>query len=280
MNKKILFLPIFVLLLALSVQFTMADVLIEESASSAAEADAPVIDMADIATGEGQAGNYVLFSCATANDLGNTFNDPTPGTWEELDEGACGDDGRLCRHGIWGGFVADPNDEDITCSWTELASVFAAGSIRYSGVDPDNPIIDIECNAGLGTELTAPSIITEAGSQVIRVYTSSALTQSSTVINSAITTNAIPEDTWEESAFSPFQNVSSEGRSALTTETGPTGTSLINVEIQSEWRACTIAIRMAPPTDVPTMSEWGLIAFAAFAGIAGFWFMRRRQLAA
>jgi hypothetical protein len=37
---------------------------------------------------------------------------------------------------------------------------------------------------------------------------------------------------------------------------------------------------MAPPTDVPTMSEWGLISFAAFAGIAGFWFMRIRQVTA
>ncbi len=234
MNRKFLFLPVLIFLILFSFNFAKADVLIEESASSTVEADALVLDMADIATGEGQAGNYVLFSCATANDLGNTFNDPTPGTWEELDEGACGDDGRLCRHGIWGGFVADPNDEDITCSWTELASVFAAGSIRYSGADPDNPIIDVECNTGLGTELTAPSIITEAGSQVVRVYTSSALTQSGPAINPAITTNAIPADTWEESVFSPFQNVSSEGRSVLTTEAGPTGTSMINVGIQSE----------------------------------------------
>ena len=42
---------------------------------------------------------------------------------------------------------------------------------------------------------------------------------------------------------------------------------------------CALSLRMAPRS-VPTMSEWGLVGFAAFAGIAGFWFIRRRQLAA
>ncbi|MCH7950783.1 MAG: IPTL-CTERM sorting domain-containing protein [Candidatus Dadabacteria bacterium] len=32
--------------------------------------------------------------------------------------------------------------------------------------------------------------------------------------------------------------------------------------------------------NIPTMSEWGLIAFAAFVGIAGIWFLRRRQVTA
>jgi hypothetical protein len=42
-----------------------------------------------------------------------------------------------------------------------------------------------------------------------------------------------------------------------------------------------IALRMVPePRNVPTMSEWGLIAFAAFVGIAGIWFLRRRALTA
>ncbi len=62
---------------------------------------------------------------------------------------------------------------------------------------------------------------------------------------------------------------------------GPTATGedSVNLEQGLFWRACTIAIRMAPRS-VPTMSEWGLVGFAAFAGIAGFWFIRRRQLAA
>jgi IPTL-CTERM motif len=45
---------------------------------------------------------------------------------------------------------------------------------------------------------------------------------------------------------------------------------------ESHWSACTIGIRMAI-TPIPTMNEWGFITVAAFMGIAGIWFLRRRQ---
>jgi hypothetical protein len=34
----------------------------------------------------------------------------------------------------------------------------------------------------------------------------------------------------------------------------------------------------APPAQVPTLSEWGLIAMASILGIVGFMVMRRRKV--
>lgn len=145
MNKKLLLLPIFVLLVLFSVNLAAADVLIEDT-QMAASAFNPGFTDRSIQTGVGQPGNYVIISCATANPTGNTFNDLTPGTWDLLDEGSCGGGGQLCLHGIWGRFEDMPNSEFITCSWTESTTVWAAGTIRYSNVDPDSPIIGVDCD--------------------------------------------------------------------------------------------------------------------------------------
>ncbi len=59
---------------------------------------------------------------------------------------------------------------------------------------------------------------------------------------------------------------------------GPTGIEQIGTGLDGEWRACTIALKMLPVArNVPTMSEWGLIGFAAFAGIVRVRYLRRRQ---
>jgi hypothetical protein len=39
-------------------------------------------------------------------------------------------------------------------------------------------------------------------------------------------------------------------------------------------------IWVLPPSNVPTLSEWGLIAMAGVLGIVGFMVMRRRKVAA
>ena len=282
MNRSILFLPAFILLVLFSVNFANADVLIEDT-QMAGSAFAPGFTERSIQTGVGQAGNYVIISCATANPTGNTFNDPTPGTWDLLDEGSCGGGGELCMHGIWGRFEDMPNSEFITCSWTESTTTFAAGTIRYSNVDPDSPIIGVDCDTGFGTELIAPSIITEEGSQVLRVYSSRPLTNGmSEVTPPKIANRAVPEDGWAAPSNSASQNVRSEGISALTLVAGPTGTDSITVDIPAQWRACTIALRMDPNLKfVPTMSEWGLIAMAGILGIVGFiMVIKRRKLMA
>jgi hypothetical protein len=57
------------------------------------------------------------------------------------------------------------------------------------------------------------------------------------------------------------------------------GSSLPSSDVNIGFKNCVVTLRMAT-TPIPTMSEWGLIAFATFAGIAGFWFLRRRQVTA
>jgi hypothetical protein len=37
---------------------------------------------------------------------------------------------------------------------------------------------------------------------------------------------------------------------------------------------------VAPPTNVPTLSEWGLVAMAGILGIVGFMIIRRKKATA
>ncbi len=282
MNRKFLFLPIYVLLILFSFNFAKADVLIEDVEENSMQSAVAAFGQGTIETGSGQQGNYVIFSCGVPNDIGNIINDPAPGIWDDLDEGACGGTGQRCAHGIWGGFVSDPDSEEITCSWTEFGTVFSAGSMRFTGVDPSDPIIGVDCDTGQGVEATAPSINTEAGSQVLSVFTLGLLTTgTSPIADPTLANRAEPEGDWFANANSGVQNVLSIGISELEEIAGPTGTVSVSLgDVPFEWRACTIALRMASPRSVPTMSEWGLISFAAFAGIAGFFFLRRRQATA
>ena len=40
------------------------------------------------------------------------------------------------------------------------------------------------------------------------------------------------------------------------------------------------SLELTPPTQVPTISEWGLVAMAGILGIIGFMVVRRRKAAA
>ena len=283
MNRKLLFLPIFVFSLFILSSASQADVLIEDVESEASAI--PVQTEIEIETGSGEAGNFVLFTCATTlSDNPQSINDPTPGDWTEIDLGECNESpmsANFCIHGIWGGFTDNPDSENITCSWTENTEVSVAGSFRYTGVDPDNPIIGVACTTSFGDSPFAPSIETEAGSQVVRIFTYGNFTDIGMAGIPENEVNADPLGNYSASALGQFGFINSVGRSQLFTETGPTGSDELSLTTSARFRACTIALRMAPvPRDVPTMSEWGLISFAAFAGIAGFWFIRRRQLTA
>jgi len=281
--RNLLFLPILMLVLICSVNFSSANVLIENSNSNSRVSLELGFFSGTIDTSAGNEGDYVLFSCAAFNaESSSLFNSPAPGLWTELDEGSCGGGGKFCRHGIWGGFVNTPDNQEITCSWTNESNVFVAGSMRYSNVDPINPIIDVACNTGVGGIAISPSIITEAGSQVIQIFTAGSPTENENRSSDPqIQLNASEENSWLAGVDGIFQVLDTMANSRLVLQDGPTIPDSIPVNSQAEWRACTIALRMAPDLrDVPTMSEWGLISFAAFAGIAGFWFIRRRQLTA
>lgn len=164
--------------------------------------------------------------------------------------------------------------------------MFAAGSFRYSEVDPIDPIIAVECNSGfdVGANVmaTAPSVITVAGSQVVRIYTYRVFEPLTT--GDSHSNNDISGSFSSIAARSSI-NVSMQGTTELSLAGGPTGEASIELgqtqNTVAGWRACTIALRMAPVVrNVPTMSEWGILAFAGFLGIAGMWALRRRAVRA
>ncbi len=283
MVKRLLFLPILILSMFLFVNYSQANVLVDDADSASLAIIVAAFTSADVPTGSGMVGDYQIIACGVFQV--NTFSDPAPGTWEELDMGGCDGVNGLCTHGIWGRFTDNPASEDITCSWTSPSSVFAAGSFRYNEVDPIDPIIAVACDFGAGQGAnviaTAPSVNTVAGSQVARIYTyrNFNLTPTGDSNMNDDTTGSFISNAFANTAT----NVNMQGETELVLVDGPTGTASIDAGEVAEWRACTIALRMVPPPEprnVPTMSEWGLIGFAAFAGIAGIWYLRRRQATA
>lgn len=288
MNRNLLFLPIFIISLLYLSSVSEADVLIFDIESNIRFSSQAPFDNGTIETGSSSVSDYVLIACAVVDpNEANNFSAPTPEIWTELDTGQCGGD-FSCIGGVWGRFTDNPNSEVVTCNWSEDNFVFAAGSMRFAGVDGENPIIDVACNTGTGDEIaTAPSINTEAGSNVVRIYTFNPLTVPN--IEPSTFTNIIPmlgPVQYDSIALNTFQIIGSNGQSEFFADAGPTGTAQLTfTEGPISWRACTIGLRMGTPppvapAQVPTLSEWGLISFAAFAGLAGFWFIRRRQLAA
>lgn len=287
MNRKLLFLPIFVLSLLFVSSVSQADVSIVDIESDIRFSSNAPFNNGAVSTGSGSFGDYELIACGVVDpNENNSFSAPSPGTWNEIDSGQCDGDFR-CIGGIWGRFADGPASENINCNWSENNFVFAAGSMRFSGVDADNPIIGSLCATGTGDDTAiAPSINTEAGSFVVRIYTFNPQTVPN-IMPSTFTNldNSMGDPIQYDSiALNTFQIVGSDGTAEFFANAGPTGPdSLLFTEAPISWRACTIALRMGDPPPapaVPTMNEWGMITFAAFAGIAGFWFIRRRQLAA
>ncbi len=283
MTGKFILLCTIVLSLVVFSYNTHSDVLVKDTRINSISTDVPAsISSGDIETGDGEVGNYVVLVCANDNGGGNNFNTPQPNGWTELDEGLCG--GSFCAHSIWGGFVNDPNSEPITCSWSPNSILFAAGSIRYTGVDPTNPIIDVACDSDTGSPAVAPSVETLAGSQVLRVYTWGADATpmetadfTSTKMEGDLSTNFLI------AAGSLEQNkvLVINGESNFSLVDGPTGTDELVISNPTVvWRACTITIRMLNPRNVPTMNDWGLISFAVLTAIAGIWYLKRRKATA
>ncbi len=282
MAKKFIFLSAIVLSLLIISFESQANVVVEDADSATQVTAALAFTSSSVPTGSGQVGDYQIIACGVTTDNGNTFSDPSQGTWTLLDTGACGVNG-VCAHGIWGRFTDNPASENITCNWAFPSVVFAAGSFRYSEVDPIDPIIAVRCSRGGGFAAnimaTAPSLSTIAGSQVVRIYTYRNFDFEATMDSNF--NNDVEGSFISIATLGDVATVSQQGETELVLVDGPTGTASIDVGSDAGWRACTIALRMVPdPRNVPTMSEWGLIAFAAFAGIAGFWFLRRRQVTA
>ena len=241
---------------------------------------------ATIGTGEGSKGNYVVLLCSISDGEDNEFYTPMPLSWTLLDDDDCG--GPFCTNGIWGGIVDDPGNQEITCSWDNETKLFVAASVRYSGVDIDDPLIDQDCNTGSGAILTAPSVETEAGSQVLRVFTFGAIidevepgiTNADDKMLSTNNVSSSTEEDFEVEAIGFDKVLVISGESQLVGKNGPTGEEVADLseKIDSvDWKACTIAIRMTPAEEIPTVSEWGLIAMVGIMGATGVIVMRRKR---
>lgn len=294
---------------------TKSDVLIENGGINFfSAAGIPGVMQLNVASGAGQAGNYVLLTCGSfKNPPVGTFNAPDPAIFSTLDFDSCGGS-NICISGIWGGFTNNPASENLTCNTTGASLLFTAGTLRYSNVDMMNPVIGIECSGGNGLVATAPSIMTEAGSQVVRIFTSFAFTENTT--NNIMLGSQMAD--FQSEATVDGSQVSSIGTSELFNSAGPTGTADQSYTGSArDWRACTLALRMlpAPPTNppptmppptivppptigppptntptptptiipppgvtsVPTLNQWGHMSVAILAIIVGIWFLRRNR---
>lgn len=287
MNRTLLFIPIFVISLFLISSSALADVALEDLRGNIRFSSELSFNTAVVETGNGNIGDFEIIACSVVdpNEV-NNFTAPS-GTWVPLDTGDCGGS-NTCIGGIWSRFAEIGGSQDIACNWTENNFVFAGGSIRLSGVDGENPIIGIDCEQGAGgNTAVAPSINTEAGSAVVRIFTFRPLTVPNFEPFVYVNTDPLIDSIrYEAFSFNSFQVIVNDGLVDFFEFDGPTGSEdLIYDSGPIAWRACTIAIRMGTPpppvvAEVPTLNEWGLIAFAALTGIAGFWFIRRRQITA
>jgi hypothetical protein len=229
-----------------------------------------------ISIGPGHTGDFEVIMCTTFSDGDNFFLEP-PAGFEPLDAGECGGPGE-CILGILTGFAPSSSPSEILCAWTDITQVYGGGSFRYSGVDSVNPVIDSACESGTGGPATAPSVITEPNSAVIRVA----------AFGSQLAGVNVQPDQVQDGFFlsgqigNNGQAIEIRGLSFSYEEGGPTGTldiPFIFLPGSSGWRACTIAIRMAP-SNIPTLSEWGLGIFVALTGIAAVLALRRRAVRA
>lgn len=274
--KKLIVLPILALFAFIAFSDANAVVRVVD-ATGTADSSAQAFTSGEVDTVSGNyevgAGDFSLLFCGTESELlsPNSFNPPAPDGWTELDDNMCGSNG--CASGIWGKFTDTADNVPTTCSWGVPHFVFVGGTLRYADVDRDDPIIDIACQSGVGPEATAPSIVAEPGSHVVRTATFSVPGGSQCLFQQEEITVGI----LDLCASAEISNIWINAFSIPDFEGGPTGEDSLELPLaDTEWRACTIALRMTT-RNIPTMSEWGFIAVAVFMGAVGVWYLRRKQ---
>ncbi len=269
-----LILPVICLFL-LFVTASQAAISLVDLESSGFRTDIDIdVTQAQVSSGSGIPGDFELLMCTTVSDGGNSFLDPTPGGWTAINEGECGGDG-VCILGIFQRFDRSPESSVITCNWTDPTSAVAALSLRYRGVDSDNPVIDLECaEGGADDPLTIPSVNTEPGSAVVLTYSFGFAPNIIKGLQAEPIFQGFTSAVGQYTAMQPYQQVIAAAESLIFRTGGPTGDFQFGPS-GSDWRGCAIALRAAP-TDIPTISEWGLGVFAALFGIAAVWALRRR----
>ncbi len=93
MANKLIFLPLIVLSLLIISFESYANVIVDDADSETQVIAVAGFMSADVPTGSGLVGDYQLIACGVSTDNGNTFSDPSQGTWTLLDTGACGVNG-------------------------------------------------------------------------------------------------------------------------------------------------------------------------------------------
>jgi len=273
--KRLLLLPLIALFTIAFVHTSNANVLIEDVRTNS-DVDGGITS-GFIDTGSGRGGDYELIACGIDTDGSNPFNAPSPGSWNEINNSTCFQPD--CQLGLWGRFSDSPNSEEVTCSWGDDSVAFVAGSIRYSNVDRDNPIIDSGCSEFVDGNFVIPAVSSEPGAQLVTIQIFR--------VQGDLTVSEIEFDEFS-AEFTEVVTFIDDGDKVLAilgaSEIDENGEGFPGIEFPLQQdifaaKFCVVSLRMQPRV-VPTMSEWGLISFAAFAGIAGIWYLRRRQVAA
>ncbi|MEM7009077.1 MAG: IPTL-CTERM sorting domain-containing protein [Thermodesulfobacteriota bacterium] len=271
--RKLSFLPLVAFIIFAFAGTSIADVFINDARvdrNSNGGFTSSVIE-----SGSGDANDYELIVCGILTDGADPFNPPSPGVWTEFENAPC-ESIADCQLGFWGRFTNNQNSEEITCSWGNSSNVFLAGSYRFLNVDQENPIIDVNCSSVENGILTLPSVTSEPGAQLVTV--------SLGIVEANIDSGVVEFDSTNGLIFAGLP-IAGELSMVLTytSELDADGSGFnggsVNIGDDSSIKQCALTLRMGT-RNVPTMSEWGLISFAAFAGIAGIWYLRRRQAAA
>jgi len=265
------------MLISVSVEVSNATVIFVAENNSSFADNAPFTEH-NVGPTDGDEGDFELLFCTTTSTGANTFVSAAP-NWDFLNQGGCGG-GPDCILGIWEKFSPQPNNVGNTCTWSVGTTIVAGIVFRYGGADLDNPVIVSACNSGIGNLATAPPLPTEAGSMVTRVFAADE--------DFALSFNNLPGSTQfgkilQTPAFIN-ERLSLFVYNEPFVEAGLAPAASVSFTlVDTAWRACTIAVRMegsSPFRQIPTLNEWGLLIFAAVAGLAGFWFIRRRSVAA
>lgn len=230
----------------------------------------------NVETGTGSPGDLEIIFTSTTSKGTNYFTGLAPGNWNELDQGGCGNNNH-CILGLYSRIDDSSGSSDITFGWANPADIWIGASLRYSGTDPDNPVTAYACDTGYGVVATAPSVVTDGRSTVIRVavfgWDYSVNPNNGNVEKSAATEELFAGVFTTNNEFLYLKAYSEEFPHG-----GPTGTAEVGGIYPQDWRACTIALRAAS-TSIPTLSEWGLLASAAGLMIVGVLIAVRRRRA-
>lgn len=274
--KRLLFIPFVLFFAVLFTEGSIAEPVFDDIRAN------PVFDEEGITSGtieSGDGGALEMIFCGIPSEGSNPFNLPTPGSWNEINNSTCSLD--RCQSGIWWRTTSPGNSEEITCSWGDDSVSLVNGSIRFSNVDQENPIIDYACSEVVGNNLVIDSVSSEPGAALVTV---SQFTSGGTIPGGGDTFT----DILSEGSIVGFLSGAvgdNEDNILLTVEAGidedGEGFSGVTVpigETEQGFKLCLITIRMQTET-IPTMSEWGFLAVAVFMGAAGVWYLRRRQTA-